>query len=81
MIYIGLHLALPDVWRSALLRTLHDVAGDAPRMHEATLSVTLGVPGAWLAAAYQGDALDARVWLAAVEALAAAHAPMTSTLH
>lgn len=78
MIYVGLHLELPDVWRSALLRTLYQVAGDTPRMHARTLMDTIGKPGAWLPAAYHGDASEARLWLAAVEAMAAAYAPTPS---
>jgi hypothetical protein len=68
-------LAFPDVWRSALLRSLEDVAGDtSPLDHDSAASV-LGVPGAWLPAACVGTWLDLRLWLGAVMALAAQHAP------
>lgn len=68
-------MALPDVWRSALLRTLEalDRASPAPE-HEETVPA-LGAPGAWSRNAYSGEWVDLRLWLAAVQALAAGHAP------
>lgn len=68
-------LSLPDVWRSALLRTLDDVAGDAPALDHAVAVGMLGVPGAWLPAAHVGEWVDLRLWLAGVLALATQHAP------
>ncbi|MEJ8821442.1 hypothetical protein WKW80_05240 [Variovorax humicola] len=69
-------LQLPDTWATALLRDLHARAGDTPWPEFEALVAHLGVPCAWSHAACLGDAFDMRCWLAAVDALAAAHAPL-----
>jgi hypothetical protein len=57
-------LPLPDDnWRSVLTRALKERAGDAPCPPLGDLVAEYGRPGAWLPAAYHGDATDARYWL------------------
>ena|SRR5215469_660798 len=57
-------IPLPDDnWRSVLGRTLNERAGDVPCPPLDELVTAYGKPGAWLPAAYHGDATDARYWL------------------
>jgi hypothetical protein len=50
-------------WRSVLARALDDRAGDVARAQLDDLVAEYGRPGAWLPAAYHGDATDARYWI------------------
>lgn len=68
-------LTLPDAWLSALLRDLDRRADGSPWPDFDSLVAELGYPGHWQRAASHGDALDARMWLAGVQALVARHAP------
>lgn len=69
-------LTLTDWWASALLRDAHARAGTEPWPEFETLVAELGRPGHWQPVAFiVGDAMDLRLWLAAVQALATAHAP------
>ncbi|WP_093159466.1 hypothetical protein [Variovorax sp. YR216] len=57
-------IPLPDDnWRSVLGRALGERAGDVPCPPLDELVAGYGRPGAWLPAAYHGDATDARYWL------------------
>lgn len=67
--------ALPDTWMSALLHNLRERVGTTPPPLDLATLTEIGWPGHWGRAAYVGDASDARLWLAAVEALTATHAP------
>ena len=77
--YVLHHINMPDLWHSALARTLADVAGDTPTPDEGEPPRRYGVPGAWSREAYTDpDMVDARCWLAAAIALTAAYAPTAS---
>jgi hypothetical protein len=72
------NLALTDWWASALWHDLRGRAGGAPLPDIDTLSIEFGEPGHWRPTAYaSGDVMEARLWLAAVAALAGRHAPTT----
>lgn len=66
---------MPDTWRPVLTRALDDRAGDTscPPLDE--LQAEYGRSGAWLPAAYHGDATDARFWLVGLEERAAGYLP------
>ena len=68
-------IQLPDTWRSVLTRALNEGAGDiiCPPLDE--LQAEYGSSGAWLPAAYHGDATDARFWLVGLEERAAEYLP------
>ena len=68
-------ITLPDTSMSALLRDLDTRADSAPWPDFDSLVAEIGRPGHWRPAAFQGDAMDARLWLAGVQALAVQHAP------
>ncbi|MEJ8811412.1 hypothetical protein WKW77_10075 [Variovorax ureilyticus] len=72
-------ITMPDLWASALVRDLDARAGDTPRPDFDALVVEVGKPGRWTPASRVGDAWDMRLWLGAVETLAALHAPSPST--
>ena len=68
-------VSLPDNWRSVLTRALNERAGETlcPPLDE--LQAEYGRSGAWLPAAYHGDATDARFWLVGLEAQAVEYLP------
>jgi len=68
-------MALPDNWRPVLTRALNERAGETlcPPLDE--LQAEYGRFGAWLPAAYHGDATDARFWLVGLEAQAVKYLP------
>lgn len=73
-------ISLPDDnWRSVLTRALNDRAGDVPRQPFDDLVAEYGRPGAWLPAAYHGDATDARYWLVGLLEHAAEYLPRAPT--
>jgi len=67
-------LDLHDDWMRSLLHGLDAHARGVRVPSHDTLVAELGWPGHWRAA-NQGDALSVRLWLAAVQAIATAHAP------
>jgi hypothetical protein len=68
-------IELPATWRPVLARALNERAGDAtcPPLDE--LQAEYGRLGAWLPAAYHGDATDARFWLVGLQDHAAEYLP------
>ena len=66
---------LSDTWRSALLLTTDQQAGNTPRAPDDLAVVMLhGVPGSWSEATLlDTDTFDLRVWLTSVQTLAADH--------
>ena len=66
---------LPAEWRPVLARALEERAGDAtcPPLDE--LQAEYGRLGAWLPAAYHGDAADARFWLVGLQEHAVEYLP------
>ncbi len=68
-------LELPSAWRPMLARALEERAGDltCPPLDE--LHAEYGRLGAWLPAAYHGDATDARYWLVGLQEHAAEYLP------
>ena len=73
--------SLSDTWRSALLLTTDQHAGDIPRLQN-NLEVVLkfGVPGAWTdAMLHDFSTFDLRTWLTCVRMLADLHEPRPPT--
>ncbi|MDM0057692.1 hypothetical protein [Variovorax fucosicus] len=68
-------IQLPTTWRSVLTRALDERAGvtSCPPLDE--LQAAYGRSGAWLPAAYHGDATDARFWLVGLEERAVEYLP------
>ena len=66
---------LPTAWRPMLARALEERAGEltCPPLDE--LQAEYGRLGAWLPAAYHGDATDARFWLVGLQDHAAEYLP------
>jgi hypothetical protein len=70
-------IELPATWRAVLTRALDERAGDlsCPPLDE--LQAEYGRPGAWLPAAYHGDATDARFWLVGLQERAVEYLPQS----
>lgn len=73
--YLPTFLLPDDNWRSVLGRALSERAGDVPCPPLDELVTEYGRPGAWLPAAYHGDATDARYWLVGLLEHAAEYLP------
>jgi hypothetical protein len=80
--YTAVHLSLNDWWRSALVRTLNDVADRRPIPMGADLDRVLGTPGAWTDVMLRDpQTFDLRTWLRSVQSLADTHAVKAPTSH
>lgn len=80
--YTSTHLKLKDWWRSALVRTLHGVAGATPVPHGPDLGRVLGTPDAWTDAMQRDThAFDLRTWLRSVQFLADTYGPKPPPMH
>lgn len=80
--YTTVHLSLNDWWRSALVRSLSDVAGTTPVPHGPDMDRVLGTPGTWTDVMLRDPrTFDLRTWLRSVQSLADTHAVKAPTSH